>query len=300
MSHHRSHHSGTGLGRLLLPGALVLSGFFALLPAQWSGWVGELSRLVIIPTAPISRNVLSMSRSMLSPPEPLKDSERKLLEEESQQNYTLYLRERAETIRLREMIRELQRGLELNPDVPVLQMMAPVIGTSADLSAGLLSVRTGVGVETNRTTVAMTTGLQLVGRVTSSAGPTCYVMPITRRSAGKIQVAVMTGDGPAEIGANLSPVGDGTLKGDVLRLGAEAEGAIPVPAVGQLVRLDDLDWPESSRMLIVGKIESVSPSPGDPLRSVIVVRPTVNIERISEVVLRLQAMPGEASAGGTR
>jgi cell shape-determining protein MreC len=288
------------MGRLLLPGALVLSGIFALIPARWSGWVGELSRLVIIPTAPISRNVLAMSRSVLSPPEPPKAEELKLLEERKQEFETLYLRERAETQRLREMIRELQLGLSLNPEARVQQLVAPVIGTSADLSAGLLSVRTGPSIETDRTTVATTTGLQLVGRVTSSSGPTCFVMPITRRSAGKIQVAIMTGEGPAEIGANLVPVGDGTLKGDVLRISGDASvdpgAGAPAAAVGQIVRLDDMDWPKSARMLIVGRVESVSPSPSDPLRQVIVVRPTVNIERLSELLLRLQAMGGVEGA----
>lgn len=291
------------MGRLLLPGALVLSGVFSLLPARWSGWIGELSRLVVIPTAPISQNVVGMTRSVLSPPEPPKAEELKLLEERKQEYETLYLRERAETQRLREMIRELQLGLSLNPEARVQQLVAPVIGTSADLAAGLLSVRTGPAIETDRTTVATTTGLQLVGRVTSSSGPTCYVMPITRRSAGKIQVAIMTGEGPAEIGANLVPVGDGTLKGDVLRMGADAgtEAATPpaMPAIGQIVRLDDADWPESSRMLVVGRVESVAPSPSDPLRSVVVVRPTVNIERLSEVLLRLQSL-GPPAEGAPR
>jgi cell shape-determining protein MreC len=49
-------------------------------------------------------------------------------------------------------------------------------------------------------------------------------------------------------------------------------------------------------MLIVGRVESVSPSPSDPLRQVIVVRPTVNIERLSELLLRLQAMGGVEGA----
>lgn len=304
MSHHRSHHSGTGLGRLLFPSALVLAGVLSLLPARWSGWVGELSRLVIIPTAPVSRNMLAMSRSVLSPPEPARAEELKLLEEQKQAFETLYLRERGETQRLRDVIRELQQGLALNPEARVRQVMAPVIGTSVDLSSGLLCVRKGPTLATDQTTVATTTGLQLVGRVTSSSGPSCWIIPITRRSAGKIQVAIMSDQGQAFLSSVLEPVGDGTLKGDVLRIGAgspEATGALPVPVVGQIVRLDDTAWPDSSSMLIVGRVESVSTSPDDPLRPVIVVRPTINIERLSEVLLRVQDSPAEpAMEGGTR
>ncbi len=293
------------MGRLLFPAVLVLAGGLSFLPARWSGWVGQLSRLVVIPTGPLSGWVLGMSRSVLSPPEPARAEELKLLEEQKQAFETLYLRELAEIQRLRDIIRELQQGVALNPDARVRQVMSPVIGTSADLASGLLSVRTGPSLATDRTTVATTSGLQLVGRVTSSSGPTCWVMPITRRSAGKIQVAIMTDDGPAHLGSSLTPIGDGTLKGDVRRLdnGAasnETNAATSIPAVGQIVRLDDIDWPPSSRMLIVGRIVSVSPSPEDPLRSVIVVKPAMNIERLSEVLLRVQdpVSTPQASQGG--
>jgi hypothetical protein len=101
----------------------------------------------------------------------------------------------------------------------------------------------------------------------------------------------MSDQGVPLLGSVLEPVGDGTLKGDVLRIGPgspEATGALPIPVVGQVVRLDDTGWPDSSRMLIVGRVESVSTSPEDPLRPVIVVRPTINVERLAEVLLRIQ------------
>lgn len=304
MSRHQGHPNsargaGSSRGRLWLPAVLAASLALSFLPARWSGWVGQLSRLVVIPTAPLSGWILGMSRSVLSPPEPARAEELKLLEEEKQAFETLYLRELAESRRLREVIRELQSGLAFNPDARVRQVFAPVVGTSADLSSGLLSVRAGVGVLTDTSTVATTTGLQLVGRVTSSSGPTCWVMPITRRNAGKIRVAIVTGDGVPEIGANLIPQGDGTLRGDVLRIAGPADAAVPQAETGQIVRLDDLDWPASSRMLIVGRVERIEPSPDDPLRTVIIVRPTLNIERVAEVLLRVQSSETEAGGGGS-
>ena len=77
---------------------------------------------------------------------------------------TLYLREREETQRLRDYIRELQQVLALNPDAKVQQTIVPVIGTSADLASGMLSLRPGTRLTVDRTTVATTTGLQLVER----------------------------------------------------------------------------------------------------------------------------------------
>jgi hypothetical protein len=160
VSHHRGHpNSGRGLGRsgLWLPGVLVAAFVLAFLPARWSGWVGQLSRLVVIPTAPLSGWIMGMSRSVLSPPEPARAEELKILEEQKQAFETLYMRERDESKRLREVIRELQAGLAFNPQARVQQVYAPVVGTSADLTSGLLSVRAGVGVATDRSTVATTT-----------------------------------------------------------------------------------------------------------------------------------------------
>lgn len=285
------HHSGSSKGRMMLPLVIALLAGLSVLPTRWSGWVGQLSRLVVIPTGPLSGYVVSVTRSVLSPPEPPRAEELRLLEEQKQAYETLYLREREQTQRLREYIKELQQGLALNPDAKVQPLIVPVIGTSADLASGMLCLRKGTA-EVDHNTVATTTGLQLVGRVTSTSGPACYVAPITRKGAGKLAAAVMTGEGRPVLGTILTPTGDGRLKGDVLRLEGE-EGPIPTPEPGQLVRLLDDGWPSSSRMLIVGRIESVGPSPEDPLRPVIVVRPTLNIERVSEVVLRLQAA-GEA------
>jgi hypothetical protein len=121
------------------------------------------------------------------------------------------------------------------------------------------------------------------------SGGTCSLQPITRKAAGKIQVRIIAGDEALALAANLAPQGDGTLKGDVFVLeGLSTPGTpAPTPAPGQLVRLDDSRWPDSARMLIVGEIESVSPSPEQLLRQVIVVRPLADVTRVSEVLLRI-------------
>ena len=279
-----------------MPAAVAALAITAILPGRWSGWVSELSRFVMFPTGPLSTYIVSVTRSVLSPPEPPKAEELRLLEERKQEFETLYLREREENQRLRDFIRELQQGLALNPEAKVTQTIVPVLGTSADLTSGMLSLRTGT-LTVDRTTVATTSGLQLVGRVSSTSGPASLVIPITRKGAGKLRVVVMSAEGVPLVGSSLTPVGDGTLRGDAMRITA-GDGPLPTPEPGQLVRLDDPEWPGSSRMLIVGRVETVSPSPEDPLRPVVVVRPTLNIERVSEVVLRLQGGPGGVHGGG--
>lgn len=266
---------------------------FALSTRRLSGWVGGLSGVVLLPTAPLSQWLTSFTRGVLgrSGEKSVGDERTKALEEERQTFYTLYLRERAENLQLRDYIAELQRGVALNPNQPVRQVIAPIIGTGADSSTGLLTARVPADLTADRNTVAATTGLQLVGRVSSgggSGGGVVTLTPITLRSAGKVRGIVMSDDANFALAAELSPRGDGTLRGVVRvlesRVGAGAKP--PEPAPGQLVRLDDPDWPPSATMLIVGRVESVDPSPEESQRVVITVRPLVNVERVARVLLR--------------
>jgi len=65
--------------------------------------------------------------------------------------------------------------------------------------------------------------------------------------------------------------------------------------VGQTVRLDDPTWPKAARMLVLGRVERVEPSPDQPLRRVITIRPTVaGLDRLSEVVIWTPVMGEEA------
>ncbi len=271
---------------------------FAVLPARWLGWVHPLSQLVVIPTAPVA-DLSSHVVHVFFPASPkTTDEQVKLMQEEIEGYKSLFLRERTENERLRDLIQQLQGGLSLNPNLPVRLIAAPVIGMSSDLSSGVLRVRLIQGGHADTNTVATTTGLQLVGRVVSSAGPVCLVQPITRKSAGKLRVAIEGKAGQLlPLAANLQPLGDGRLRGDVFVLAdRSAEGdPIPEPLPGQIVRLFDSDWPGTSQMLIVGVIESVDAAPDQILRNVITVRPTVDVTRVAEVVLRLN---DDAVSGG--
>jgi hypothetical protein len=126
----------------------------------------------------------------------------------------------------------------------------------------------------------------------------------------------MTGDffqgtGAESLIALLKPQGDGTLKGEVgtdagpsLGAGGTANPRLE-PKPGQTVRLADRTWPSAAQMLIVGTVTRVDPSPTQPLRKVITVEPTLRLDRVSEVVLRLtdesfSVIPTSPTGGGTR
>lgn len=287
---HATTHQ-TASGRLLLPACVVVLGVLSLIPARFLGWVGWFTPLIHTALAPISHPLRSWS-SALSPAQRGHDNAQlKRMREEAEGWQTLYLREHEENRRLQQQLSDLAQGMALNPELPVSQIVAPVIGTASDLSSGLLSVRTGRRANVDRNTVATTSGLQLVGKVTRTAGPVCMVQPITRKAAGPLGGKVMVG--PQEgVACVLAPAGDGTLRGhtaETIRsvIPGAAPSAAPELAVGQTVRLDDPNWPRSARMLVIGTIEAIEPSPTQPLRRMIVVRPTVELERVSEVYLRL-------------
>ncbi len=136
-------------------------------------------------------------------------------------------------------------------------------------------------------TVATAPGLQLVGRVIGVTGRTATIRPITDRAAGSLRAMVMLDEGSNGLLTNLSPIMDGTLQGDVEDR-RTPDGKPIEPQVGQLVRLADPRWPKNADMLLVGKVEQVLPSPAQPLRRMVVVRPTIDrLDRLSEVVLRV-------------
>jgi rod shape-determining protein MreB len=72
------------------------------------------------------------------------ENEQRQLTEERDRFQTLFLQQRDENTRLRDLITELQRGMKLNPDLPVTQLAAPVVGVSSDLASAVMRVRAGV------------------------------------------------------------------------------------------------------------------------------------------------------------
>jgi len=303
------------LGRKALPIAVVLLLVLGLTPVRFIGWIGWFGTLTSTLIAPISQPFTALSRWLAPGKTATLDAPVvNALKEEIENWRTQFLRQQQENIKLQAIMEELYRLKSLNLDVPVRQVTAPVISASSDLSSGLLRVRAGEqhGVDLN--TVAVASGLQLLGRVKSTSSRQCLVQPITSRSAGAIRGRVMMENPETRLLCQLEPVGNGTLRGPVFRperssVGdaaapdtAALDAAAPEPAVGQTVRLDDdADrWPRHAQLLIIGKIERVDPNPDMPLRKIITVRPLLALDRVSEVVLRIAEEAAELREENSR
>ncbi|MBL8762385.1 MAG: hypothetical protein JNL50_13900 [Phycisphaerae bacterium] len=299
MSRTQSHESGAGRTLALVVCVLVV---LALAPARYSGWVRWIGGLFETVLTPITHPLSGVSRWLSGAGGPGVTPEvQRQLTEERDRFQTLFLQQRDENTRLRDLIAELQRGMKLNPDLPVTQLAAPVVGVSSDLASAVMRVRAGAseGVDTNAVVAAA--GLQLLGKVIEVSNRQCLVQPITSKASGGLIGVVMFDDERPGALCRLSPTGDGSLKGDVGESADKKAGWEESVKVGATVRLSDTErWPKNAQYLVVGTIERVDPNPAMPLRPTIVVRPSMRLERVSEVILRLsrEAAIEDSKAGG--
>jgi hypothetical protein len=127
------------------------------------------------------------------------------------------------------------------------------------------------------------------------------VRPITDSAAGGLMALVMTSDDlDSGVQCRLEPTGGGLLRGPVSWVD-NTDRQTPVEiTVGMVVRLRDDTWPRSAQMLVLGTVTALDPAPDEPTRTIVTVTPTVPLQRVSEVVLRVPIDPqGEPVEGGT-
>jgi cell shape-determining protein MreC len=282
------------IARQMLPASLIVLGIIAFfVPTAYLSYFNGVGRLSQTLVAPVS-GPLHKLVAWLAPPGggPRDSTELRQLKQEAEEFHVQLLQALVENDRLRDQIKDLQRGRELDPDLAIQQITVPVLGSASDVAQGQLTVRAGSrqGVDTN--TVATASGLQLVGRVISVGSLTSTVAPITSRAAGTLRAVIMLDDTTNGLICTLAAGNDGLLSGDVEDRRDPTTGQAIQPTVGQEVRLSDPShWPRSAQMLLIGKIEKVEPSPKQPLRKVVTVRPSIDsLERVAEVVMRI--VPG--------
>lgn len=285
-----------------MPLAVVLVVVLAFLPARCSGpieWTGQLVGNLV---APVSHPMATFGR-WISPA--ARDADPEVvtrLNEERDRYRWLYEREVDENERLRDLIAELQQGQSLGLDPSVRQAYAPVIGRSSDLASGILRVRIGIENGAHRNAVATVRGSQLVGRLVRVGPGSSELRLLTDPAAGSVLGLIVTDDqNPGEsngLRCSLKPTGTGTLEGRVEQLrGLESFDERPIEP-GMRVVLDDETWPASSQRLTLGTVERVTPDPDNALRRLVTVRPTVVLDRVAEVVIRISERSPSDSAGG--
>lgn len=290
-------------GRRTLPVAVVLLVALSALPPSWNEWAEWTSDLAGRLVGAISHPILYASRlvapargSGAGEPEDVR-----IITDDRNRFEALWLQERERVARLESYIEELQRGVALNPDLRVRQLRTPVIGRSSDLSSPTLIVRAGRNAQVDAGAVVVARAVQLVGRVESVGARTSRVRLISDRAAGSVRGRVIvTEDGRGPV-CLLVPTGAGTLTGDVADTADDPALAGVQIQPGAEVRLLDDTWPENAQLLVIGLVERVASDPNNPLRTVITVRPTVEIERVSEVIIRATlAQDGASPMGGER
>ncbi len=295
--------------RRLMPATFIVLAMLTVAPLRWTAWLGNFGQLMQTVVAPISHPLAAVSRYLFPAGHARDESEAmRTLQDELEATRVQRAQALHENDVLRAMIKELQRGIALDPELAVQQMVVPVVGSSGDLADPLLTIRAGTRQGVDQNTVAMTFGLQLLGRVVSAGERTSTIAPITSKAAGGLSAVIILDEAnpAAGLACTLAPAGDGTLVGDVEDRRDPMTGNVVEPVIGATVRLrDPSHWPRTAQMLMVGKVDRIDPSPKQPLRKIVTVRPAVeNLERVSEVVLRIQPEdpnpPRRTTNGGGR
>lgn len=277
----------------LLPATLAVLLLLALLPVRYTRWVGLLGDFTELVVSPIANPMRAMAGWVRPARAAGGSAEVEQYREQVERLTAQVNRVEAENTRLRELIKMLQGGMAMQPAAPTRDLAVSVVSASSDLSSRLLRVRGGTRQGVIVGSVAVGVGLQLVGRVAEAEVLTSLVRPITAREASPIRARIMLADAGLWLDSTLTPDGEGGLRGPVeYRMQAQAPGRVLEAMPGQTVRLDDPTWPEGAQMLLVGQVERVESNPRMPGRQIVVVRPTLELHRVSEMVLRVPVGEG--------
>lgn len=268
-----------------------------LIPLRYVAWVEWFASPAAALFAPISQPLKELSRWLAPATRESKPEDLARLEDENERTRQQLFRAQEENRRLRDRVAALESGAAIAPAAPVDQIARRVIAEASDPGSTELRIRAGAGDGITPNVVATVRGVQLLGRVVRVQGPTCVVRPITDKAAGAVRGAIVVDEAASiTIACELRPTGLGTLRGDAEfvdpRPGLPPP---PDPRVGMSVRLSDDEWPIAAQGLLLGVVESVQADERQPLRKVVTVRPTLDLRRASEVVLRIPRDADDAS-----
>lgn len=275
-----------------MPMCVITMIILCMLPSSWldwTGWFRAQARVVVYPIA----HPMTLAKNVVIPQSvgnPNATNRERALQSELDRYRALLYREQQQNSQLSALVVQLSDGAAATPNFAVTQIPRPVAGLSRDY----LLVRSGGHERVSRSTVVVVNAVQLCGRVVEANDRTALVLPITAKDAPPLLGNVMLDDsGLNTARCMLSPIGKGLLEGDVTKPVADDTG-IPAATIeiGMEVRLLDDQWPRHAQMLLIGTIESVAPSPSQPLRQRITVRPSVDLRSVPEVIFRVPDLGG--------
>lgn len=281
--------------RWSMPITIAALFIFSLSPigwTTWTNWFAAQTRVIISPIA----HPITITINMIIPPaisDPDASEGERTIRAELDRVRTQLLQTRNENDRLSGLIDQFSRGADIMPNLDVRQIPRPRISS---LVGDFLFIRTGQIEGLTQGTVVVVDAVQLLGKVSRVDGKTSTVLPITAKSAQQIQATVLLNESGSEQAiCLLTPLGDGTLRGEIARSAVDEAWQVEI---GQEVRLLDSQWPQHAQMLMIGTIERIERNDIQPLRQRIIVRPTVaDLRMVPEVILRLPAIDPSQSGG---
>lgn len=268
-----------------LPLAIALLLIFSLAPTRHTRFLSALRDPVTFLVQPVSHPLASLSRRLRPASESAPDDPRiAALEAERADLAARLARARRRIDDLERLVAELQAGYAVAPELEIRAFAAPVTGASSNASDFTLRVGAGAaqGVQAH-SSVAVSAGFHLVGRVVQTGRASCLVRPITEPAAGWMEGLVMVDDPDLAYRGQFRAVGDGLLAGD-MEQGAEGLER------EQIVRLDDAAWPAGAQQLQIGRVVGVDRRPNGRLH--VTIQPEIDPRRVSEVVLRVPVTEG--------
>lgn len=294
MPHARTHSTHT---RALVAAVAVLA-VFTFLPARYGYWLGRVQSVPALALGPSQWLFRSAAGLFVRPRRDADESQLHALEMDRDQWKSQYYAERERRRAVEQRLAQFETGA-LEPEPGVRTRRARVIGVAGAPGTQMLRLRAGASDGVTRGVVAVIDRVQVAGRVESVRAGECTLVLITQKGQS-IQGALITDDRPdapadAVTLCQLKPFGDGTLRGLVEYKPAAGTAPAPGAKVGQTVYLSDPSWAPGSSMLVVGRVTEVQNPLEDPLRPVIVVEPTVKLDMLAEVTLRI---PDTQAAGG--
>ncbi|MGV6814395.1 MAG: rod shape-determining protein MreC [Phycisphaerales bacterium] len=305
-------HHQPAIVRWSMPITIVTLFVLSLAPIRMIGWTNWFAAQAQVAVAPIAHPITIAINTVIPPAisDPEASLRERALGDELNRVRTDLLQTKEENARLSNLVKELSRGSQLTPNLAVRQIHRPRISS---LVGDHILIRSGSIEGLTRGSVVVVDAVQLLGKVTRVEAKTCTVLPITARSSGQIQAAVLLDDQenhPAMSEGNglgddqgvkraiclLTPLGDGTLRGEVAGTAGDANTSIKI---GQEVRLLDSQWPRHAQMLLIGTVQRIERNDAQPLRQRIIVEPSVkDLRRVPEVIFRLPALDEDDGRDG--
>lgn len=256
-------------------------------PIKWVGWARWFADQTQVTIAPIAHPITITLNAIIPPSysDPSASDRERELAQEIDRYRTQLLQIKTENDRLKGIIDQFSKGAAIIPDLDVRQFHRPRISS---LNDDLIVIRSENIEGLTQGSITVVNAVQLLGKVTQVNRRIAYVRPITAKTAQPIFATVLLNDsGDQQARCLLTPVGDGTLRGEVARPSSDDPWAIEA---GQEVRLLDDQWPSHAQMLVIGTIERIERNDIQPLRQRIIVRPTVkDLRWVPEVIIRLPA-----------